>query len=80
MHFLLLNLLTLLSGMLVDLCYTAWVRKISSDNKHLAGLCSAAIGIFGALGLAGVVQDLWLLPAYAVGLYAGTYLGCKYVK
>lgn len=71
----LLGLLVFASAMCIDLANTNYVLAVNEGNGHKAGLWSVMQWVSGLTGfLIAVKITMWLLPAEAAGLYAGTRL------
>ena len=69
------HFLVFMSGFLVDLFYTVWVRSLGVGRPFTAAGASSAIGATSMVGVLGVTKDWQTLPAYVLGLYLGTLVG-----
>lgn len=62
----------------VDFAHARYVRAVGAREAHVAARWSVAQGLAGAVGFVLCVQvDMRLLVFEALGLYLGTWAGCR---
>jgi hypothetical protein len=55
-----------------------WLKKNTRSRRHTAARWSVVTYLIGLIGLYGVLNvSVTLIPAEALGLYLGTYLGSR---
>jgi len=67
-------------GFITDLLYTYWVRAVARRRRLLASLASAGLVLPSALSLVVIVDDLYALIPYALGLALGTWVAMGKVE
>lgn len=71
-----LALLVMLATATVDYSHARYVKSMLAGHRHRASRWAVAQWTAAAIGFVVAVRvTLWLLPAEAFGVYAGTWLG-----
>lgn len=85
-EFLISSILFFLSGFVVDIFYTLYIRYAGKDSKsdrRRAGGYSVMMGLCTTVFVISLETTKWALPFYFLGLYLGTYYALdieKYIK
>lgn len=67
-------------GFLVDYLWAKYIIATARFQHHRASMYSVAIGFAGIILITNIVQSNYLIVAWLIGLYAGTYYSLKHAK
>lgn len=73
-------LILFLSGVVTDLLWALYILKIAERKRLPAALYSVAIGACSLFWLESMLYSVWIMPAWLLGLFIGTYFSEKIEK